>query len=121
MYQEEEGTPDIKTHKITEKSAFHSLTFAIDKSTVKSMQRSGIEAIRTLIQVCVGPGRKPRRPVSSQRGSYGTVVYFAIFGDGECKSFVVVHLQKLDSLSPSLMMTVKRIKMRFSTIVHYHT
>ena len=32
--------------------------------------------------VCVGPGRKPRRPVFSRRGSYGKSKYTLIFASG---------------------------------------
>ena len=51
------------------------LCFRYTDSTIPLLSKSEISSLDSYLQwlyspVCVGPGRKPRRPVFSQRGSY---------------------------------------------------
>ena len=55
------------------------LCFRYSDSTIPLLLKSEISSPSHLLWlyslVCVGPGRKPRRPVFSQRGSYVSVVF----------------------------------------------
>ena len=46
------------------------LCFRYSDSTIPLLPTSSSHLLLLYIPVCVGPGRKPRRPVLSQRGSY---------------------------------------------------
>ena len=50
--------------------------------------------------VCVGPGQKPRRPVFSQRGSYG-MVFLQFCGDSKLHSLLVsIFMRCAKSVEP---------------------
>ena len=60
------------------------LCFRYTDSTIPLLPKSNFQASSHLLclysLVCVGPGRKPRRPVFSQRGSYKANSLASLFG-----------------------------------------
>ena len=59
------------------------ICFRYTDTTIPLLSKSEFQASSHLLwlyrPVCLGPGRKPRRPVFSQRGSYSCVVLFSFF------------------------------------------